>query len=92
MVYLSHYTEYPIYEPAEGGYYYAGVQLETSERLSKRQAKMQLKKLADECSDGNWYFNGANILRRSSKYIGDEEFYCIERRCGSHVSGVVTFC
>ena len=24
MVYLTLYEEYPIYEPAEGGYYYAG--------------------------------------------------------------------
>ena len=25
MWYLTYYEEYPIYEPAEGGYYYAGV-------------------------------------------------------------------
>ena len=44
MVFLSYYEEYPIYEPAEGGYYYAGLELMESERLSKRQAK----KLFDE--------------------------------------------
>ena len=27
MRYISHYEEYPIYEPAEGGYYYPGNQL-----------------------------------------------------------------
>ena len=26
MRYISHYEEYPIYEPAEGGYYYPGNQ------------------------------------------------------------------
>ena len=26
MYYLTYYEEYPIYEPAEGGYYYAGNQ------------------------------------------------------------------
>lgn len=36
MRYISHYMEYPIYEPAEGGYYYSGNQLVESERKSKR--------------------------------------------------------
>ena len=30
MRYISHYEEYPIYEPAEGGYYYPGNQLVAS--------------------------------------------------------------
>ena len=28
MFYVSYITEYPIYEPAEGGYYYAGTQVQ----------------------------------------------------------------
>ena len=32
MRFISHYEEYPIYESAEGGYYYAGNQLVASER------------------------------------------------------------
>ena len=28
MFYVSYITEYPIYEPAEGGYYYAGKQIQ----------------------------------------------------------------
>ena len=39
MVWLSYYEEYPIYEPAEGGYYYEGLALVKTERLSKRAAK-----------------------------------------------------
>ena len=42
MRYISHYEEYPIYEPAEGGYYYSGNQLVASERKSKRACKKNL--------------------------------------------------
>lgn len=48
MRYLTHYEEYPIYEPAEGGYYYAGNYVVETERLSKRQAKKKLKALFKE--------------------------------------------
>lgn len=47
MRYISHYEEYPIYEPAEGGYYYAGNQIVESERKSKRQCKKILKKFGN---------------------------------------------
>ena len=39
MRYVTHYEEYPIYEPAEGGYYYSGNQVVDTERMSKRKAK-----------------------------------------------------
>lgn len=39
MRYFSYYQEYPIYEPAEGGYYYPGNKLINTERISKRQCK-----------------------------------------------------
>ena len=45
MIYLSYYEEYPIYEPAEGGYYYSGAELVESERLSKRAAKKWKEKI-----------------------------------------------
>lgn len=32
MRYISYYEEYPIYEPAEGGYYYPGNRLIDSKR------------------------------------------------------------
>lgn len=53
MVYLSHYEEYPIYEPAEGGYYYSGNQLVKSERMSLRQAKRRLAQLKEEAQKEN---------------------------------------
>ena len=49
MVYLTHYTEYPIYESAEGGYYYAGRYVSEYFRLnSEKQAKRKIAKMQKE--------------------------------------------
>ena len=53
MRYLTHYEEYPIYEAAEGGYYYAGNQVVESERMSKRKAKKQLMEIWAMCDEEN---------------------------------------
>ena len=53
MRYLTHYEEYPIYEPAEGGYYYAGNQVIGSERLSKRKARKKMASIWAECEEEN---------------------------------------
>ena len=53
MRYISHYEEYPIYEPAEGGYYYSGNQLVASERKSKRACKKNLLEIWEECKQDN---------------------------------------
>ena len=53
MRYISHYEEYPIYEPAEGGYYYSGNQLVTTERKSKRACKKELLKIWERCKQEN---------------------------------------
>ena len=53
MRYISHYQEYPIYERAEGGYYYAGNELVESERLSKRACKKELLRIWEECKEEN---------------------------------------
>lgn len=42
MRYITHYEEYSIYEPAEGGYYYSGNQVVDSEKMSKRACKKNL--------------------------------------------------
>lgn len=100
MVYLSYYEEYPIYEPAEGGYYYSGAELVESERLSRRQAKKQLKELVEEAYaidehdfryNGEWVYDGHWMLREKTKYIGDGRFYCIEKKQGSHTRGYVPY-
>ena len=56
MRYISHYEEYPIYEPAEGGFYYAGNQLVESEKLSKRACKKELLRIWEECKKENEEF------------------------------------
>ena len=48
MRYVTHYVEYPIYEPAEGGYYYAGNEVFVSERMSKRKAREEFDRIWSE--------------------------------------------
>lgn len=45
MRYISYYQKYPIFEPAEGGYYYAGNQVVESERMSKRKCRREFEKI-----------------------------------------------
>ena len=96
MVYLSYYEAYPIYEPAEGGYYYAGLELVESERLSKRQAKKKFDELAkqmmEETKDDKYPWKMGNLMfgrqmSKFGKYIGEGAYYCIEKRQGMHERG-----
>lgn len=106
MRYLTHYEEYPIYEPAEGGYYYAGNYVVETERLSKRQAKKKLKALFKELEKENplpsqcggrpdyvWVIHpDGNKIEKYHKYIGAGESYVIERNYGSERKGRVSYC
>ena len=68
MRYVTHYAEYPIYEAAEGGYYYAGNEVLASERLSKRQAKKAIDEIwrdADECNFEEYGFHLADMPRNA---------------------------
>lgn len=96
MVYLSHYEEYPIYEPAEDGYYYAGNEIVESERMSERQAKKQLAEFWEEAQKENEMLpaNEQWVMRsdkrgiyKKSRYIGGGESYIIERHKGSKERG-----
>lgn len=58
MRYVTYYEEYPIYEPAEGGYYYAGTQLVETQKLSKRKAKAELERIWAECKADNFEIFG----------------------------------
>lgn len=53
MRYVTHYEKYPIYEPAEGGYYYAGNEVVESERMSRRAAKRNMKELWEQAKAEN---------------------------------------
>ena len=87
MFYLTHYSEYPIYEPAEGGYYYAGNEAGESYRFfTKLGAKIHLAKMKAELEEEGFivYNDRAHLF---SRYIGNGESWRIERKYGSHNSG-----
>ena len=87
MVYLTHYTEYPIYEPAEGGYYYAGKQAGYFYRLNSiKQAKRKLAKLSKVREYEDFVFC-EDYAYLPSRYIGEGEELRIEKVYGSRNSG-----
>ena len=88
--YVSYYSEYPIYEPAEGGYYYAGNQLMETVRLgSLKRARQTIRAKAE-------YYGmdicGQNFAIQRSKYIGEDEYIRIETVAGVKESGRVPYC
>lgn len=87
MIYLTHYTEYPIYEPAEGGYYYAGQEAGNYyECDTKEEAIQQLAEMREELEEeGFEVYDERAVLRR--KYIGDGESWIIEEELGQHECG-----
>ena len=92
MVYLTHYTEYPIYEPAEGGYYYAGQEADDFYRLnSEKQAKRILSKMAKELKDDGYVVWEDGAYKRS-RYIGEGESWVIEKVYGSDNRGWEPYC
>lgn len=95
MLNVSYYEEYPIFEPAEGGYYYAGCELKKTERLSRRQAKKKFAKIVEELLTDEmdeWFFDGEWQVTLPSRYIGEGCFWCIERKEGSHTRGWRPYC
>lgn len=68
MRYITHYCEYPIYEPAEGGYCYAGNQVVESERMSKRACKKELEKIWEEAKAENVEMYGSEIPGDHDEY------------------------
>jgi len=86
--YVSYITEYPIYEPAEGGYYYAGTQIQLCREFSTwKKANRFFQKLRKEFLEEFSYdservvdgvCSGVSKWRNPfvaycSKYIGDGE-------------------
>jgi len=86
-LYVTHYQEYPIFESAEGGYYYTGREVVNSVRvptLAKGIEKCQ--KIArewgfEQCGERCW------IDPAGREYIGEGTFVCIESRQGAESSG-----
>ena len=87
MVYLTHYSEYPIYEPAEGGYYYTGREADSFYRLnSVKQTERKLAKLKKELEELGFVVCDDHAFL-SSRYIGEGEEWIIEKVYGSKNSG-----
>ena len=85
--YLTYYEEYPIYEPAEGGYYYAGCESYGYYCfLTKWGARRKLAKMKLELEADGWIVNKCNAYL-PSKYVGDGKHIYIEKKLGSHESG-----
>lgn len=93
MMYFTHYKEYPIFEPAEGGYYYAGNKVVSTEKMTAAEAENKLQSLFKELQEYQsaaypWHFDTDNkMLFRYSKYIGNGESYVVEKDLGSMEKG-----
>lgn len=73
--YVTYYTEYPAYEPAEGGYYVATAEATHSKGFdTKEEANDYAQELADE----NGLEKVGSYWIKKSKYIGEDEFIYIE--------------
>lgn len=88
MYYVSYITEYPIYEPAEGGYYYAGTQIQMCREFSSwKKANRFFQKCRkeflemhegeeDRINDATWGGVGKYVnpaVYYFSRYIGEGE-------------------
>lgn len=88
MYYVAYITEYPIYEPAEGGYYYAGTQIQECREFStwkkankcyQRWSK-EFKEMHDDEPERIWEYvcggigkHGGSHTAYCSRYIGEGE-------------------
>lgn len=83
--YVSYYEDFPIYEPAEGGYYYPGTELIDSYKTgSLKSARRLYKKLLAE------YELPENGIE-SGHYIGDSRMLRIETVQGKQERGSVIY-
>lgn len=98
--YVTTYSKYPIYEPAEGGYYYSGVQIEDCYAFNEfRKAKRYLRKLYKQCiSNGDhldkyWRCNSSHTyFGVGSQYIGKGWYIKLERKYGEDERGWQPYC
>ena len=86
--YVTYYAEYPIYEPAEGAYYYAGKDAIWSEGVnSEEEAWDYVNDFVNEQEDKTEWekFSDGYLLR--GQYIGEDQNIIIEPR-DSYLSAV----
>ena len=87
--FVSYYECYPIYEPAEGGYYYEGRELiDSYVKGTLKGARRLFKRLVAE-------YDLPEVRKdyafEQGKYIGDRRYIRIETGMGSDESGKVIY-
>lgn len=92
--YVSYYEEYPIYEPAEGGYYYAGEKLIDSLRVgSLKSARRVLRRMIEqEGGESEFDSIGKSCAYVAGRYVGQGYYFRIETIRGRHEKGYVPYC
>ena len=93
--YLTYYEAYPIYEPAEGGYYYEGRTAthwwesedldEILNSISDFAEEFGMKKMPfdfDDIKDTLEEWNYCVVALTHAKYIGDDEYLVVETEKG----------
>lgn len=93
MWYLTYYEDYPIYEPAEGGYYYAGTQeCGVEEFKTLHDALARVKSASEELfvedfttgeiDEEFWSslatLGSTTVAGEYSKYIGESRYLVLE--------------
>lgn len=100
MYYVTMYEKYPIYEPAEGGYYYEGREMKWSYTCQEyRKAKRILRKLFKYCkkegyTECKYWFQRDDHSKfgENGQYIGDGWYITLERKQGKDVRGWKPYC
>ena len=68
--YITLYHEYPIYEPAEGGYYYAGLQAHSAEGYNSfKEAAAAIGKVSKELVDSGYNFVKKQLVNMKTTVI-----------------------
>ena len=89
--YVTWYDKYPIYEPAEGGYYYEGLDESYCYKFGTlKNAKKWLKKWAEEY--GYKVSSNGKHAYEESHYIGEGTVIHIETVRGIHTCGYHPYC
>jgi hypothetical protein len=88
MFYVTEYIEYPIFEPAEGGYYYAGAygnvlnSYTTRKKALRKMNKLRKSLKKDPCVDASkgrlWSMYDGTRFGCKSEYIGEGFWYALE--------------
>ena len=100
MYFVTTYEDYPIYEAAEGGYYYSGERMtdyrgfQSFRKARKTINRMYKQALRDGNFDGMIEYRSFNGLSFGafSKYIGDGWNIYLENKLGENEHGYEPYC